>query len=187
MDFYKNIKKIENMKDYHVLVNKNYILDEHYIPDDLEEVDIQFAKEGKYLRKVAKENFEKLAQTALNYGYYIKIVSAYRSYDYQDSLYQYYVKDKGLTYADMASARPGHSEHQTGLSFDVEGSNHDYNLFEESKEFPWMEKNAHKFGFILRYPKGKEHITGFKYEPWHYRYVGIKVATLLYKQNLTLE
>ena len=187
MDFYKNIQKIKNMDDLLVLVNKNYILDENYIPNDLEEVNIKYSKEGKMLRKVAKEHFENLAKTALYYGYHIKIVSAYRSYSYQDTLYQYYVKDKGLIYADNCSARPGHSEHQTGLSFDVEGSNHDYNLFEDSKEFTWMSKNAHKFGFIMRYPKGKEQITGFKYEPWHYRYVGIKVATLLYRQNLTLE
>lgn len=187
MDFYKNIQKIKNMDDMLVLVNKNYILDENYIPNDLEEINHKYAKEEKLLRKTAKEHFEKLAEVASQYGYYIKIVSAYRSYNYQDNLYHYYVKDKGSIYADNCSARPGHSEHQTGLSFDVEGSNHDYNLFEESKEFKWMSKNAHKFGFIMRYPKGKEHITGFKYEPWHYRYVGIKVATLLYKQNLTLE
>ena len=67
------------------------------------------------------------------------------------------------------------------------GSNLDYNIFEDSIEFNWMKKNAHKYGFILRYPKGKEHITGFKYEPWHYRYVGIKSAKEIYENNLTLE
>ena len=87
----------------------------------------------------------------------------------------------------MCSAKPGHSEHQTGLSIDVEGSNLDYDLFAESKEFNWMKNNAHKYGFILRYPKGKEHITGFKYEPWHYRYVGKDVASYIYKNNITLE
>ena len=87
----------------------------------------------------------------------------------------------------MSSARAGHSEHQTGLAVDVSNSSLDYDNFESTKEFYWMKNNAHKFGFILRYPKASFHITGFKYEPWHYRYVGIKIATYIYKNNLTLE
>ena len=90
-------------------------------------------------------------------------------------------------YALNCSAKPGHSEHQTGLAVDVEGSNNDYDKFESSIEFNWMINNSYKYGFILRYPKGKENITGFKYEPWHYRYVGIELAKYLYKNNLTLE
>jgi len=97
------------------------------------------------------------------------------------------LKKKGQEYADLASARPGHSEHQTGLAIDIMGSNEDYNKFEESVEFEWMKNNAHLYGFILRYPKGKENITGFKYEPWHYRYIGKKVATIIYNENITLE
>ena len=93
----------------------------------------------------------------------------------------------GSDYAEHCSAKPGHSEHQTGLAVDVEGSNHDYDDFENSKEFAWMKKNAHLFGFILRYPEGKTTITGFKYEPWHYRYVGKDVAKIIYEENLTLE
>ena len=187
MEFYKNIKNIKNPENLSVLVNKNNILDKDYIPKDLKKIDTKYAKEDKYLREVAQIHYEKMAKLAHSLGYHIKVVSAYRSYDYQDNLYQYYVKDKGVFYADSCSARPGHSEHQTGLSFDVEGENQDYNRFEETKEFLWMQENAYKFGFILRYPKGKEEITGFKYEPWHYRYVGKKIATLLYKKNLTLE
>ena len=87
----------------------------------------------------------------------------------------------------QCSARPGHSEHQTGLAVDVMGSNNDYDEFEKSIEFSWMKENAHKYGFILRYPKGKENITGFKYEPWHYRYVGLITATRIFKENITLE
>ena len=87
----------------------------------------------------------------------------------------------------MCSARAGHSEHQTGLAVDVAGSNDSYDDFEASIEFNWMKKNAHKYGFILRYPKGKEKITGFKYEPWHYRYIGIDIATEIYEKDITLE
>ena len=97
------------------------------------------------------------------------------------------INEKGIVYADKCSARPGHSEHQTGLSIDVMGSNNDYNIFDKSKEFKWMKDNAHKYGFIMRYPKNKEYITGFKYEPWHYRYVGIDTAQKIYENNITLE
>lgn len=73
------------------------------------------------------------------------------------------------------------------VAINIMGSNEDYNKFEESVEFEWMKNNAHLYGFILRYPKGKENITGFKYEPWHYRYIGKKVATIIYNENITLE
>lgn len=185
--FYKNIKKVKNPENILVLVNKNHKLNKDYIPRDLEKISLKYATEEKYLRKEAKVAFEKLSEEARLRNYKIVAVSTYRSYDYQNKLYNYYVETKGLEYADLCSARPGHSEHQTGLSVDVMGSNNDYDRFEESNEFTWMKENAHKFGFILRYPKGKEQITGFKYEPWHYRYVGIDVATEIYQNNLTLE
>ena len=117
----------------------------------------------------------------------ITIVSAYRDYEYQSKLFQEYVQEKGLNYALNCSAKPGHSEHQTGLAIDVMGENGDYNLFEQTKEFEWMKDHAHEFGFILRYPKGKEKITGFKYEPWHYRYVGIELASTIFEKKMTLE
>lgn len=185
--FYKNIKKVKNPENILVLVNKNHKLNKDYIPRDLEKISLKYATEEKYLRKEAKVAFEKLSEEARLRNYKIVAVSTYRSYDYQEKLYDYYVETKGLEYADLCSARPGHSEHQTGLAVDVMGSNNDYDRFEESNEFTWMKENAHKFGFILRYPKGKEQITGFKYEPWHYRYVGIDVATEIYQNNLTLE
>lgn len=185
--FYKNIKKIKNPDDILVLVNKNNKLNKNYIPNDLEKINLKYATEEKYLRKEAKVSFERLSEEARLRNYSIVAVSTYRSYEYQDKLYNYYVETKGIEYADLCSARPGHSEHQTGLAVDVMGSNKDYDRFEESIEFIWMRDNAHKFGFILRYPKGKEHITGFKYEPWHFRYVGIDIATEIYQNNLTLE
>ena len=89
--------------------------------------------------------------------------------------------------ADVASARSGHSEHQTGLAVDVSDITLDYDNFEKTKEFTWMKNNAYKYGFILRYPKAKFHITGFKYEPWHYRYVGNVVAQIIHSKNITLE
>lgn len=185
--FYKNIKTITNPDTLDILVNKNNKLDKNYIPTDLELIDIKYAYENKYLRKEAKKMFEKLSSDASNYGYRIVATSTYRDYDYQDNLYNYYVKEKGKKYADMCSARAGHSEHQTGLAVDVAGSNDSYDDFEDTIEFNWMKENAHKYGFILRYPKGKEKITGFKYEPWHYRYIGIEIATKIYEKKITLE
>ena len=186
-EFYKNIKFIDNPNDLLVLVNKNNQLNQSFIPHDLESISLNFANADKYMRKDAKEAFEKLSNDAKKIGYRIIAVSAYRDYNYQMELFNYYVEEKGLDYALLCSAKPGHSEHQTGLAVDVEGSNKSYDDFEKSDEFDWMKENAHKYGFILRYPKNKEHITGFKYEPWHYRYVGINVATYLYQNNLTLE
>ena len=185
--FYHNIKTIENPNNIDVLVNKNNKLDAYYIPNDLELINVEFATEDKYMRKEAKEHFEKLSSAAKKNNYEIIAVSTYRNYEYQDKLFNYYVETKGLEYALECSARQGHSEHQTGLAVDVMGSNKDYDEFEQSKEFDWMIKNCYKYGFILRYPRGKENITGFKYEPWHYRYVGVNLAKYLYENNLTLE
>ena len=185
-DFYKDIKRVNHI-DYDFVVNKNYKLDEDYIPNDLEQINLKYSCKDKYLRKVAKIYFEKMANDARKEGFNIIAVSTYRSYKYQEKLYNNYIKEKGLHYADMASARPGHSEHQTGLAVDIADLSLDYDNFENTKEFNWVKHNAHKYGFILRYPKAKLHITGFKYEPWHYRYVGIEIATDIYKNNLTLE
>ncbi|MDD2181436.1 MAG: M15 family metallopeptidase [Bacilli bacterium] len=185
--FYKDINYIKNPHDLLVLVNKNNKLTSNFIPNNLVIINSTYANDNKLAREEAQTNFEKLSLSAKVLGYYIIAVSAFRDFEYQNELYNHYVETKGLEYADLASARPGHSEHQTGLAIDVMGSNKDYNKFDECIEFEWMKNNAHLYGFILRYPEGKEKITGFKYEPWHYRYVGKKVATDIYHKNLTLE
>lgn len=184
--FYKNIKEIKNPNNYLVLVNKNNKLDRFYVPNDLEKVN-NYTNKEIYLRKDVLKAFLKLASDAKKLGYNITLVSGYRTYEYQENLFNYYVFEKGIDYALNASAKPGHSEHQTGLSIDIAGSNLDYNKFEDSKEFDWVLNNAYKYGFILRYPKGSEYITGYKYEPWHYRYVGLKHAKYIHKKNITLE
>ena len=185
--FYKKVKDIKNPDSLMVLVNKLNRLQSNYVPHDLEQISLNYATNNKFLRKEAKENFEKLSSDAKKIGYSIIAVSAYRDYDYQENLFNNYVKEKGENYALKCSAKAGHSEHQTGLSVDVMGSNNDYDQFEKSKEFDWMKNNSYKYGFILRYPKGKEYITGFKYEPWHYRYVGNDIASIIYTEGITLE
>jgi LAS superfamily LD-carboxypeptidase LdcB len=181
------IKEDDFISDNLILVNKENGLSSDYVPDDLELISIKYANEKKYLKKEAKYYYEKLSNDALALGYKIIVVSAYRDYNYQYELHNDYIKNKGIEYALLCSAKAGYSEHQTGLAIDVMGSNNDYDLFESSIEFEWMKDNAHKYGFILRYPKDKVAITGYKYEPWHYRYVGVKAATEMYNDNLTLE
>jgi len=186
-DWYTNIKKSPNIDTNQVLVNKFYYLDEQYIPKNLVKISTDFSSSDKYLVNVAQISFEYLAKKAKDEGYTIRAVSAYRSYNYQTNLYNNYVKTDGVKNADQYSARPGFSEHQTGLAVDVDNKITNFNDFENTKEFSWMQENAHKYGFILRYPKGKENITGYIYEPWHYRYVGIEIASFIHKNNITYE
>ena len=133
--FYKKVKDIKNPDSLMVLVNKLNRLQSNYVPHDLEQISLNYATNNKFLRKEAKENFEKLSSDAKKIGYSIIAVSAYRDYDYQENLFNNYVKEKGENYALKCSAKAGHSEHQTGLSVDVMGSNNDYDQFEKSKEF----------------------------------------------------
>lgn len=125
-----------------------------------------------------------MKMNALVKGIKLKIISGFRSYEYQEKIYNQYVKEYGEEKTNKFSARPGNSEHQTGFALDI---CEDSDKFINTKEEIWLRKNAHKYGFIIRYPKGKEEITGYKYEPWHIRYVGKKHAKNIYENNLTLE
>ena len=186
-EFYTNINPSPNQDSNFVLVNKFYYLDKNYVPDNLEEIDTNYSVAGKYLVNVARISFECLAKKANEEGFTIRAVSTYRSYSYQENLYNNYVAQDGVNNADKYSARAGFSEHQTGLAVDVDNRVSGFNEFESTKEYEWMRENAHKYGFILRYPKDKEYITGYIYEPWHYRYVGVEIATFIHKNNLTFE
>lgn len=186
-NFYKDINTIYSPTSYDYIINKNNKLEKEFIPDDLENISLMFSLKDKKLRKCAKVAFENMARDAKKEGYNIVAVSAFRDYNYQEKLFLGYKEKKGTYYAELCSARPGHSEHQTGLSVDIADLSLDYDNFENTKEFNWVKNNAYKYGFILRYPKAKFHITGFKYEPWHYRYVGIDIAKYIFLNNLTLE
>ena len=117
-------------------------------------------------------------------GYSMPLLSGFRSYETQRGLYNRYCAEYGQAAADTFSARPGTSEHQTGLAMDV-GMIEDW--YGDTAAGQWLAANCHKYGFIIRYPQGKEHITGYKYEPWHIRYLGVDVATDVYNSGLTLE
>ena len=140
---------------------------------------------------VAKAAFDKMAAAAKAEGLELVAFSGYRSYEYQTSLYDRYVAKDNKDAADRYSARPGHSEHQSGLAFDIgEKGREDLWLtsaFGETKAGQWLVNNAHKYGFILRYPEGKEDITGFMYESWHFRYLEGDLAKKVYEAGVTLE
>ena len=185
--YYTNTKKAENLNTNLILVNKYNYLTEDYIPENLEPIDIAYARSGMQLVREAKEAFETLSEDAKKEGMNIIAMSSYRSYDYQVNLYNNYVATDGKEAADTFSARAGYSEHQTGLAVDVYNKVLPYTSFEETEEFNWMQENAYKYGFILRFPKDKVNITGYQYESWHYRYVGKEAAKYIHNHDLTLE
>lgn len=180
--FYTNIKESDTSKNNLILVNKYYALDKNYIPNNLVSIEGSFRA-----NKITSDAYNEMKDAASKDGISLQITSAYRSYNQQSSLYNQYKTSNGLIWADSYSARPGHSEHQTGLALDILTPGATLSTFENFKEFTWLKNNAYKYGFILRYPKDKEHITGYNYEPWHYRYVGKKVATTVYENDITWE
>lgn len=184
--FYKDVLQTDLEKDNLLIVNKFYYLEEDFIPDNLVSIDSKYGR-GE-IKEEAYQAFLELYEEASKEDLHPYISSPYRSYNRQNQLYTNYSNKDGINKADTYSARPGYSEHQTGLAMDLGTSNNtNINDFENSKEFEWMQKSAHKYGFILRYPKGKEYITGYMYEPWHYRYVGVEAATYIYEHNITYE
>lgn len=177
-----------------ILVNKELPLPKDYEPDDLVIPDVTFAptasNDNSYLRQIAATYLEYLFEDALLEGIQLNAVSGYRSYERQYNIFTNNIKNKGLSHTAEFSAKPGYSEHQTGLVMDVSSESANNQLeekFGDTVEGIWLANNAHKYGFFIRYPKDKTDITGYAYEPWHIRYVGQDLATYLYESNLTLE
>ncbi|MGN0606572.1 MAG: D-alanyl-D-alanine carboxypeptidase family protein [Oscillospiraceae bacterium] len=152
-----------------IIANKTYALPADYNPGVNDE---------------ALKAFESMQKAAYAEGLNIYISSGFRSYDYQKQLYNRYVSRDGQQAADTYSARPGHSEHQTGLAFDL---NTIELSFADTAEGKWVAENCNKYGFIIRYPADKVSITGYQYEPWHIRYLGTELATDVYNSGLCLE
>ena len=133
---------------------------------------------------IANAALQEMFNAAAAEGFNLFVKSGFRSYSTQKSLYNSYVRRDGAAAADRYSARPGYSEHQTGLAFDI---NKATSSFAGTPEAKWLADNCYKYGFIIRYPEGKEAITGYIYEPWHIRYLGIETATEVYNSGLCLE
>ncbi|MBP0986123.1 MAG: M15 family metallopeptidase [Oscillospiraceae bacterium] len=153
-----------------LIANKTYIVPKSYNPGGLTDE--------------CSAAFSAMRSAAAKDGINLFIASGFRSYSSQTSIYWNYVAKRGMETADTFSARPGHSEHQTGLAMDLNSIS---DSFGETAEGMWLATHAHEYGFILRYPKGKSDITGYKYEPWHFRYIGVDMAKEVYDSGLTLE
>ena len=153
-----------------LIANKTYSIPQSYAPGGL--------------TNECNAAFNKMRSAAAKEGVNLYIVSGYRSYETQKNLYNRYVARDGKAKADTYSARPGTSEHQTGLAMDLNSVN---SSFANTKEGKWLAANCHKYGFIIRYPKGKQSVTGYIYEPWHVRYLGVDRATKIYQSGLCLE
>ncbi|MGO4273939.1 D-alanyl-D-alanine carboxypeptidase family protein [Paenibacillus sp. TAF58] len=188
------IQAVSKPESMTVLVNKQNSLPSSYEPTDLVYPDIPFTfaekNEKRKMRETAASAIEKLFAGADKDGIHLAGVSAYRSYATQKSIFQRYVLKDGEEKAKTYSAVPGTSEHETGLAIDVTGSDGKCaaeDCFGGTKEAKWLETHVAEYGFIIRYPKGKTTITGYQYEPWHIRYVGINVAKELVSKSLTME
>ncbi len=154
-----------------IIVNKYYKVPDDYEPSDLVLVD------GQKMRQEAADAFKKMQNDAKCEGLKILAVSGYRTVSYQRGLYNRYLGSDSPENVDRYSARAGYSEHHTGLAVDVFGSKDGLRQFETTPEYPWVKENCYKYGFIIRYLKETEHITGYEAEPWHLRYVGLEIST----------
>ena len=181
-----NLISNEDASKIDVLVNKYHKLDENYEPSDLTIIDSKYASGTQKLRKEAQIKFEEMASDMAKENLKIYAGSTYRSYTYQKGLYDRYVKKDGFAAAETYSARSGYSEHQLGLAVDIVNDKWDY-LSENDKEYDYLVKNSYKYGFILRYPRGSEYITGYMFEDWHFRYLGIELATKVFNSGLTYD
>ncbi|MEI2368124.1 M15 family metallopeptidase [Niallia circulans] len=199
--FFNDIKEVDGRKiiqnptNIVSLVNKEFGLPDGYAPKDLVRPNVEFSFgnqdiEKSYMRKEAAKALEDMFNDAKKSGITLYAVSGYRSYNRQTEVYDAEVSRVGKEKAVQAVAYPGNSEHQTGLAMDISSESANFLLteeFGETKEGKWLKENAHLYGFILRYPKGKEKITQYEFEPWHFRYVGKKSAKDIYENDWTLE
>lgn len=186
---------IQNPLNVLALVNKMFALPDSYNPTDLVKPNVSFSFgdqtiEKSLMRQEAAIALEKMFVEAKASGIELYAVSGYRSYERQRVIFDAEVKKSGEEKAAQVVAIPGNSEHQSGLAMDISAKSANLSLtesFGETTEGKWLAANAHKYGFILRYPKGKESITGYQYEPWHFRYVGVDAAQTIFEKNITLE
>ncbi|MGL4991385.1 MAG: M15 family metallopeptidase [Sarcina sp.] len=186
---------MENENDVAILCNKLVSLGENYKPQDLvvPNVNLAYAKtlQQSHLREEAARALEELFKAAKEAQLEdLYLVSGFRSYEYQNEIFTNSLNNRGREHTEKYMAKPGHSEHQTGLTADISTKSQGLTLeesFEKTKEGQWLAQNAYKFGFILRYPEDRVETTGYAYEPWHFRYVGKEISEYMFKNNLVLE
>ena len=181
--FYSAVSETADPSGLGVLVNKHFALPAGYVPE-LEALGYRYGSGS--LRPEAARAFRAMADAARAEGVSLRSVSTYRSYASQKLTYNGYLKKYKQSVADDFSARPGHSEHQTGLALDINAARSGAR-FEDTEAFAWLKAHCAEYGFILRYDQGKEAVTGYRFEPWHYRYVGVDIAQACMEQGLCYE
>ncbi len=186
-NYYENTTPTDTSKDTLMLVNKYNYLSQDYTPENLVNVSSSYAYDGNIARQDVLDAFKEMYNDALKDDITLILNSSYRSYSEQDETWLTRKKAYGTEKADQYAARAGYSEHQTGLALDINQFNTTEKDFENTPAFTWLSNNAYKYGFILRYPEGKENITGYSYESWHYRYVGKDVAKKITDEGITFD
>lgn len=187
-DWYSNTEKTDLSKENLILVNKFHYLDNTY--DSKEMVNVSSTYSYGTDQKLTKDTFDAFLEmwnAAKERNLSLIINSSFRSYEEQEEIYNEYKSTRGEEAADKIAARAGYSEHQTGMAVDIQTYGSRASTFEQFEEFKWLQENAYKYGFILRYPKDKEYLTGYEYESWHYRYVGKDVAKYIYENDITYD
>ena len=185
--YYEDSEFIKNPDEITTLANKYYEIPEDYEPKDLVDMEDDYAN-NMYgtltLRKEAYEKFKEMCNASRKDGVKFYAESAYRGYNYQNIIYKNYIDENGQEKADKYAARPGFSEHELGLALDLANI---WTITTKGEEYKWLTKNAYKYGYIIRYKKEWEDITGYSAESWHIRYVGVKAASIIQKENITYE
>lgn len=171
-----------------LIVNKYYKLDEEYVPENLVTISSKYAYQNNQITEEANDAYVSMWNAANKEGYKLIVNSSYRSYIDQDDVYESIKISKGEREADKVAARPGYSEHQSGLAIDVfEINNQLTGTFKDSPAYLWLKENAYQYGYIERYPEDKEDLTGYSFESWHWRYVGEEVAKIIHEENITYD
>lgn len=177
----------DTSKDTLMIASKIYTIKE-YVPEDLVPIDNEYVlQSGNYLRKEAYDAFIQMADDARSENQTFYVSTSYRYYVFQEMLYNSYLLEDPQEVVDTYSSRPGYSDHQTGLTVDIRDYNKTFDDVKDTEPMLWLKENSYKYGFILRYPEGKEDITRYEYEWWHFRYVGKDVAKIIHDDQITFD
>ena len=186
-EWYEETQETDITKGYSILANKFNLLPEEFDAGVIKEFSATYAYGKVSAEETTYHAFIEMAKAAKEDGITLILTSGYRTREKQETLYNDMLKSRGQTYADDYAARPGASEHETGLALDILTYNGTTDTFETTETYAWLIAHCHEYGFILRYPKDKEHITGYKPESWHYRYVGVELAQKIKDEGITYD
>lgn len=187
--WYTDSVQTDETKEFSILTNKFHLLSENYNAGEIKKFSATYAYGTVRANIAVYEAFIKMANAAKKDNVTLVLSSGYREHEYQEKIYNDMVKKRGEEYADKYAARPGASEHETGLALDIlsTGKGAYTDTFHETEAYAWLTEHAHEYGFILRYPEGKEYLTGYSPESWHYRYLGVELATKVKNEGITYD